>query len=727
MLGLPNKSILEQPHGGRVAICQSATDTLYISGNFTQTADKLTYYRFKDKVYERVSGQLFHINGQQIEAFSILSPTHQAYLNTLIDKNGLVASFDELSQLEGKHVNNNTVSKHIGKLKRLLGCEIDNVPRQGYKLQQQPQLVDIRSYKQKAKLPKISYLSVVGCVVVLLLTALLWQLANTSTSVQMSEVSTKATMMPGAEYRGTLSPDGRYLAFEYVAGSEQLSQLWLKDLQTGEKVQLTDTEKGNADEVSAFSSDGSRLLFHRTHADSRCSVHEIVFSPDNPMQFTQSALFACNDGYKSINAEYGKDHNTVFFTDYDDYLKGHKVFRFNRNNDEVNTVFSLPNSGQGFYLVYPLAGGRELVLLSSDDWTSSRFFLLNLSDNRLQHLFDVGRTVKSIGVDRDKRQLYFLDEHNQLNRFDINSAKTTKLPLTGRFDSFVSYSSGQNLLSIDGKTEQSRKVVKLANPLKFSGYESLDEIASSGSDTMPRVCGDWVYFFSDRSGGYQLWQKHRQLNQTMLVFERQFAQLPETYALSADCLKLAVVDRKSVLQVFDLADNLEIYRNDDAPFINVAWRNEQSLVAARENDGYRLAMIDLVQMTIEQFDHLPQSKTFQLAEDGDKLWLLGHLDNKLTSFDFATNEKAVLGYQLPLFRNSAWFNWQNKGIYYYLNNQINPVWHYLNLADGSVAQMTLPKSFKSAHFSMADSDDNHLWIVEAKSAQRDIFIYQITE
>lgn len=723
MLGLFIKSNLEQVSRFGVAIYPCATDTLYIKGNFAKHSDKLSYYRFKDKVYERASGQLFRIEGIALKQLEVLSPTQQTYLNFLIDKGGLLASFDELSQLEGKFVNNNTVSKHIGAIKRLLDCAIENVPRKGYVMRQVPELVDIQSFEQqKAKRHFTLGLPHVAALLLVLLGLVVWFWPPSQSAILASK---KVTMMPGSEYHGSLSPDGRFLAFEYSAKPGELNRLWLKDLKSGEQLQLTGFNGGSEDELGGFSSDGKRLLFHRTDSQNRCSVHEIVF--EQPLKFTQQLLFSCHDGYKSINAEYGQDNNTIYFTDYSQYHSGHQVFRFNRQSAEISPVFSLASSGQGFYRVYPLAG-NELVLLSSNDWTTSEIYLLTLGSNRLQHLADVGRTVKSMGVDRVKRQLYFVGAGGRLNRLDIASKTLKSWALSeGYYDSYVSYSAKANLLTVDGKTAFSRKIVKLKNPLKYAGFDELDEIASSGSDSLPQVCGQWVYFFSDRGGRYQLWRKDRQANRTILALQQPFSYLPESYALDEHCDRVAIIGHRSSIDVYELAQSTRLYHNDDKAFINVQFRDREHLVVSVQDDGYCLAQIDLAAQQLERFEQLPQSKTFHLSDNKDAMWFVRHQDNQLMRFDFATGAKSELAVELPVFDNSVWFSWQDKGIYYYLQNEINPLWHFVQLSDGAKASMALPKNFKNGHFSMDKDDDNSLWMVKIKSPQRDIYLAQITD
>jgi DNA-binding winged helix-turn-helix (wHTH) protein len=701
------------------------------------------HYQFEHKIYEKGSGRLFQIFGQKLVELEPLSRTHQSYLNCLIDKQGSTATFDELTQLEGKHVNNNTVSKHIGKIKKQVGCDIENIPRQGYKLHSRPVLVDLANFQiqtpdstqsieespnKPTKIKRLPALLVFLLALVLMLFSDFFKFNN---SEIRNLTHQKATMMQGKESRGVLSPDGRFLVFEYRKSSEQLSSLWIKNLQTGEKKPLTESKAGVDDEVSAFSADGQRLLFHRTEQDNVCNINEITFSSFEPIEFSHDQLFQCNAGHKSLNAEYGKDINTIFFTDYVELQKGHHVFRFDRLNNESREIYSLSTTGQGIYRVYPLAGGEQLLMLSSDDWSNTQISLLNLSDNKMSPLLEVPQPLGSIAVDKQNRTFYFVelgDENQQsaLVKFDLLDGKIVRFGLQFEHSSFVSISAQTRQLAINGKSFTSKKIVKLENPLKHSNYQVLDEIASSGSDNLPQVCGDALYFFSSRgSGKYSLWKKLLKQDLQVLVYPFDYQTLPENYALSPSCNKIAVVGNGLGIRLVDFGLNQSIERGEEIKFINAGWLDEAQLLATISQDEIRLNRIKLTDFSIELISALPQSKVFLLAFEKQQMWLLGHQDNQLLRYDFASKTKTLTRHTIPLFRNSSWINWQDQGIYYIDDNEINPVLSYQPLGRDEAAHIPLPKSFKNAHITMAQGSDDALWIVQIKSPQRDIYLLDL--
>jgi Tol biopolymer transport system component/DNA-binding winged helix-turn-helix (wHTH) protein len=692
------------------------------------TSIELSQYRFGHKIYEKGSGKLFLVIGQQLEELETLSLTHQAYLNFLIEKQAQLATFDELTQLEGKHVNNNTVSKHIGKIKKNVGCDIENVPRQGYRLHSQPQLVDISHFQlqseSKSKNTKTSPFVFVLTLVLLLCGMSWFYMADGSALVKVPYQ--KATMLQGSEFHGLLSPDGRFLAFEYQEPKRQTADLWIKNLTTGEKLRLTAPKAGVEDEISAFSANGSKLLFHRTDEHSNCSINEIVFSQFDPVAFTQKQLFSCEHGYRSINAEYGKDHNTIYFTDYTKFEEGHMVFRYDRLNDEVSKIFSLDNSGQGVYRVYPLPDSNELILLSSNDWSTTVIYQLDLSNNKLVHLIDVPGALKSIALDRNNKAIYYLNQTKRaLVRFSLIDHQLSEQSLPLAHDSFISISQNGRQLAIDGNTVHSKKIVQLKNPLKHPGYEVVQEISSSGSDSLPRICADSIYFFSDRTGSYNLWKKVLSQDIETLVYAFDYAQLPKDYSLSPSCSKVAVVDNTSSLKLIDLAVGEALYTSKDEKFISATWFKEDEILASVQDDGYRLNRFLLKDFSFVRLDALPQSKTFLLANDNKELWLLGHLDNELLIYNFQTQQKISTNHTISLFRNSSWVNWRDKGIYYHLDNQINPVLSYVNIKEAKSAKITLPKSYRNAHLTMATESDDLLWIVQNKSSERDIYLFDL--
>lgn len=280
-----------------------------------------SHYRFDNKIYQKGSGRLFLVCEQQceqqphqkLEELGPLSLTHQAYLTFIINKDGQIATFDELAQLEGKHVNNNTVSKHIGKIKQRLGCAIENVPRQGYKLDSAPLMIDIKDFEARPSTPSVH--SMPTSVSEHLVTA------NTLTLSPVFIVSVILFLLslsiwfvnPVAQGQGIiahniskqqhslLSPDGRLQAFEQKNRHQRLSNLWINNFVTGEKLALTAAKTGVEDKLIGFSKDGLTLLFSRavrTKNHDSCSINKIVFTQFNPIKYSEKRLSQCRNAIK---------------------------------------------------------------------------------------------------------------------------------------------------------------------------------------------------------------------------------------------------------------------------------------------------------------------------------------------------------------------------------------------------------------------------------------------
>ena len=278
----------------------------------------LTHYRFDNKIYQKGSGRLFLVleqkPEQKLEELGPLSLTHQAYLTFIIDKDGQIATFDELAQLEGKQVNNNTVSKHVGKIKQRVGCAIENVPRQGYKLDSAPAKVDIKRFESKSKKARLSPVFIVS-VILFMLSLSIW-LVNPVAQGQ-SIIANPIEQI--TQQHGLFSPDGRLQAFEQKKQQGQLTNLWINNLHTGEKLALTAAKVGVEDKLGGFSKDGLRLLFSRTlhntshnTSHSTCSLNEIIFTQFNPIKYSEKQRFECQSEDKTINSKYGKDANIWF-------------------------------------------------------------------------------------------------------------------------------------------------------------------------------------------------------------------------------------------------------------------------------------------------------------------------------------------------------------------------------------------------------------------------------
>ncbi|NQZ07851.1 MAG: hypothetical protein HRT35_11880 [Algicola sp.] len=276
----------------------------------------LTHYRFDNKIYQKGSGRLFLVLEQKLEELGPLSLTHQAYLSFIIDKDGQIASFDELAQLEGKQVNNNTVSKHIGKIKQRVGCDIENVPRQGYKLDSAPAKIDIKRFESKSKKQRLSSVFIVS-VILFVLSLSIWLVNPVAQGQSIIPSQNQRTLDHSTEQHDLFSPDGRLQAFEQKNPQQQLTNLWINNLHTGEKLALTAAKTGVEDKLGGFSKDGLRLLFSRSITKekknnkqrSTCSINEIVFTQFNPIKYSEKQLFECQSEDKTIKGKYGRTTN----------------------------------------------------------------------------------------------------------------------------------------------------------------------------------------------------------------------------------------------------------------------------------------------------------------------------------------------------------------------------------------------------------------------------------
>lgn len=108
------------------------------------------------------------------------------------------------------------------------------------------------------------------------------------------------------EGRGVLSPDGRLLAYDFVArdgGSDGQDEIGLLDLETGAHRRLT--EHPARDRLPSFSPDGRHLVF-RSDRSGRSQVYRIPVEGGRPDRLTFSAS---EDGY----ASYAPDGDAILF------------------------------------------------------------------------------------------------------------------------------------------------------------------------------------------------------------------------------------------------------------------------------------------------------------------------------------------------------------------------------------------------------------------------------
>ena len=155
-----------------------------------------------------------------------------------------------------------------------------------------------------------------------LITAALW----TPTLIEKSEIwlknlETGESILLGKGYEPSFSPDSKQIAYVKYAADAKSCCIWVMDLDGGNQIQLTDAKRGYA-RCPKWSPDGQRIIFQSTRKDKKdADLYVINVDGDNLTQLTKN---------KSHDAQpYWSNDGSIYFTSDRGAKKGnYQIWRF---------------------------------------------------------------------------------------------------------------------------------------------------------------------------------------------------------------------------------------------------------------------------------------------------------------------------------------------------------------------------------------------------------------
>ncbi len=651
-------------------------------------------YQFDTITYQVGTGEICSVDEGGVS--KSLEPSLRFVLELLIMRAGEVVTYEELSP--NKIVTPGAVNTAISRIKKQLpGDWIENIKGTGYRLVRQPQIY--------TPPPKASNSRWRGSMIVLVsllvaAVALVSWLTRHSRPVEVLAVA-QITDRDGVEDNGMLSPDGRWLAYEYY------NDIFLKNVATGQETQLT---KGFIDELNTWSRDSQVILIHRTDAAGNCTLQEYRIE-----QRALKQLLECHQGLKSLGADYGANMDIVYFTDNNPQENRQSIYQFERVSGHIQRLFSISGKGHGIYRVYYYDG--HIIFLSSTDWASTDVYSLTLAsmENRLITHFQQPQI--SIALDRADGVLFGLSDDEVIRRIHLNSGKTDELGLPFLAEARMSYNTKLKQLIIDGKYLQGRQLVKLANPLISETTQELETIVSSGSDTYPKVCGSYLYYLSNRTGVYEIWRYHQQ-QRTNEQFSVELGGLPNSIAFTSDCQQMLVVyNKQSVITPADqwLPLSLSINNIFQAEF---SLDNPQ-IIIFNDTEG-RLSAYDRQNDKVVSFVDAPKATSF-IQINGRELYLKDYNHDWVWEYSIESG----IGERFNLPDVISNYRWQKteRGIYF-LADGSTPFVGYFDFASKRQVLTELDESYIAATLSVSEIDGN-VWLSQKKRGQKNIYKIQL--
>lgn len=475
---------------------------------------------------------------------------HAELLRLLIANKGQAVSREVILDTvwPGTIVSDNSVSQLVVQLRKLLGDSsseskiIKTVPRLGYQciaqIEKAPTLLEQIEELSRGRGVQFALL---GFFIGLLVTVLALFIAEQwQSDVQQDPVSaTRITSSPGAEVFVSFSPNGKYLAYSYLAEGADQFDLAVYDLET--KTTHTIKNSGYSEESASWSLDGNWLIYSRSDPVS-CEVRALhVKGPIEMWRLARdSVLGSCNSAQDSAPwFEYRAGHFiTKSWDKAGTYLQSVEV-TFADNNPMVINIVALPIRDVTHYqvdqqtLLYQIKeqGVYQLNLNQLTESENQKITLSKQSFSALSHGYQddtIMLAKQNLSVLKGRVQQVLYSGFGVISEIDVNA----QLRVSAHTEGVAEINYYQ--LDVDSRNKAAQK--QLTSPARM--------------DLLAALSGDGAHFVyasvttkNNDAPQFELWHKHAFRPTSSLLGTMPLGEVPILLLLSPNNEYLAVLSK----------------------------------------------------------------------------------------------------------------------------------------------------------------------------------------
>lgn len=661
--------------------------------------------------YWRIGAVIFDCSRRELrcgEQRFYLEPKLFALLQLLLTSEQQQVSREQLiaEVWQGRVVGEGAINRVISLLRKgfasLDATEnyIETLPKVGYRLAANasvliaaPTISDKRPYRRIYPLLVLSGL-------VLLTVILRWHSTQPSPSwLKIHSAPAAVTHLAGAEF--AISSGQGALLFHHL-DEQHFSQLWL--LADGQTLPLTTAPQQHRG--GQISPDGTLIVFALYQAD----VCQVILLNRQSQQ--QQPLFTCPLD-SAFQASWLTDNSGFYYRQRRDKTEPYALYRYSMATGQQQQLTApaadnLP--GELLFAAAPRTLATEPARVAKLRYINQQYSELSILEQPNWHVHSTKRLpVNASHLLWLSDELLLLSSDKTLYQYHLPS--TTLQPL---------YQATQ---SINSFTVQDKKLFISEQQLSTTiwRYDSSSGIAEpvvqgQGINSMPRVSADeqQLFFLSNRSGHYQIWQQQPNSQPKMLT-ELPLSSTFTRLSLASDQQSLVFSQDGAVYQVTLPDANLQQILPSSAK-ANVVNLHSNSLIFSSDRSGdWQLWRYDLVSTALEQ---LTSNGGYSGIVHNNQLYYSRYHQAGLWQKDLTSGQEQLL---LADFDIINWLNWQlvNEAIYYFQPQ--SGIWRYpLNKAP---AERLLPISRDFVHHFNVSA--HGIYFVRRNETQGNILLLQL--
>ncbi len=312
---------------------------------------------------------------------------------------------------------------------------------------------------------------------------------------QLNSIQSLSTIT-GQKSEPHISPDGKLVAYTNTASMGGFSRIVIKSVK--DNIEKIITGDGYHSRSPKFSNDGQQILYHRRQK-SECAIALMELDPQFNV-ISDQIISQCGQYSKILGLTWGPD-DTIFYSDNDREYGPFYIYRLNIANAERKLI-AVPEdpNGRGYYAIHydPVANGLQVLL--SDNWFDTQVLTLSLEGEELnRHTVNYPLfSVSSFGGDP-----VYKTKGNHVN-YQQNGVERRLMdsPLRPLFAPYFNDGKSKSMAFVGGDFfNMDLILIDLTN-----NTESL-LVSSNAIQKYPVLTAtNKLYFVSNRSGVYQLWQ-----------------------------------------------------------------------------------------------------------------------------------------------------------------------------------------------------------------------------
>ncbi|RTR30169.1 hypothetical protein EKG39_16180 [Shewanella atlantica] len=340
------------------------------------------------------------------------------------------------------------------------------------------------------------------------------ELTHDSAQSNTEKLATRITNFEGVEEQAAISPDGRYMAFQWRR-EKRKGQLYIKDLSDQDAPLRQITMTSDRETSPTWSPDGLSLAYFRFNESGECSVHvrELITNRDNKIDTGCMSI-----GYLH-SLEWSPDGQRLAYAKSQEDRVSVVTYRF---ESAGISPFTFPAAGEEDLLMSWSADSKQLVFVRSVEM-KAKVFVKSLTQDA-QLLVDGETMVIGLEWDQQANQIYFnalRDGSFVIEIFDMGSKKLMDFHHDDTISS-LALNYGTQELYYSRHIAQEHITIR-----SLTDGQVHRQLASSSRDMFGQAVmstGD-ILFLSNRSGTWELWLK-QETDSKQLTREQGLVSIP---------------------------------------------------------------------------------------------------------------------------------------------------------------------------------------------------------